>query len=195
MSLDVYIETGLLNRLKRGEERAFRLVYERLYTPLFSFVNRWVKDESISEEIVQEAFIAVWMSRHTLESPAHLIGLAFKVARRMSVDHFRSKMLEIRASEHLSQVMTAVCNQTSETVIYDDLENFANLRIDRLPPQQQAVFKMNRREGLSYEEIANRLQISHNTVRNHMVCALKSLRLQFTKHVLSFLFVFYPFVF
>lgn len=191
MSLDVYIETGLLNRLKRGEESAFRLVYERLYPPLFSFANRWVKDESTSEEIVQEAFIAVWMSRHELESPTHLTGLAYKVARRISIDHFRRKMLEIRASKYLSQVMTEVCNSTSEAVIHDDLEYFANLRIDRLPPQQQAVFKMNRREGLSYEEIANRLRISRNTVRNHMVCALKSLRHQFMKHLLSFFFVIY----
>ncbi len=182
MPLGVHIEPELLHRLQRNEEPAFRQIYDRLYPGVFRFVDRWVKDVPVSEEIVQEAFVQIWLNRNKLETPSHVSGFLYKAARRMAVDHFRKRITELRASRLLSQQMTEWCDVTEQTVIYDDLEQFADETINTLPAQQQAVFRLNRREGLTYDEIARRLQISPNTVRNHMVNALRSIRLQFTKH-------------
>ncbi len=63
----------------------------------------------------------------------------------------------------------------------DDLERFTEEVLARLPKQQQLVFRMSRQRELSYDEIAEELHISRNTVKNHLVAALKTLRTQLHK--------------
>jgi len=62
---------------------------------------------------------------------------------------------------------------------YDDL----NQAVNKLPPQQQLVYKMCYHEGLRYDEVAEKLQISHLTVKTHMQQALRTIRGYFKKPV------------
>lgn len=78
--------------------------------------------------------------------------------------------------------MDVMNNVTEEKVFLNDLERVANEGLLQLNRQQQQVFTLSRYEGLSYEEIADRLQISKNTVKYHLVNALKVMRTHFSKH-------------
>lgn len=64
-----------------------------------------------------------------------------------------------------------------EAVMYKQLQEKLQQAIDRLSPQQKLVYTLGRIEGLKHEEIAARLNLSLNTVRNHMTEALRNIRL------------------
>lgn len=177
----IEIASELILRLKQGEEPAFRAIYDTLHERIFRMVQSLVKDSAKTEEIVQDAFVALWLNRDRLDAQRSLYPYVYQTAKRLAIDHFRRHTLENKVLNQLPHVADRQTQNTEEAIAYSELNHFADETIRRLPKQQQAVYMMSREQGLSYEEIADQLQISPNTVRNHMVSALKSIKLRFSK--------------
>lgn len=94
----------------------------------------------------------------------------------------------------MDYVRKAASNRLVQQEIWEDLEKLVsettadqkilsaetelaiNTAINKLPPQRQMAFRLSREEWLSYDEIAERMHISRNTVRNHIVAALQFIR-------------------
>ncbi|WP_257669380.1 RNA polymerase sigma factor [Parapedobacter tibetensis] len=187
MSTHVEIAPELITRLQDGEEAAFRAIYNQLHGRIYRLIQSLVKDTAKTEELLQETFVALWLHRGKLNETQPLYPYVYLTARRLTIDHFRKKLSEASAKDYLSRYMETHTNNTEETIIFEDLNRFTEETIKALPTQQQTVFTLSRKEGLSYDEIAERLHISPNTVRNHMVSALKTLKLHFSKHNMTFL--------
>ena len=181
MSARIKVATELIVRLKKGEESAFRAIYDALHERIFRMVKSLVKDTLKAEEIVQDTFVKLWLHREQLDTQLSLYPYVYQTAKRLAIDHFRRHMLENKALDHLLYTADQQTNNTEEAIAYGELNHFTDETIRRLPAQQQAVYMMSRVQGLSYDEIAAQLQISPNTVRNHMVSALKFIKLQFSK--------------
>ena len=172
----------LIARLRDSEEAAFRAIYEQLHRPIYRMLLSLVKDRSKTEELLQETFVSLWVNRTNLNDEQPLFPLIYLTAKRHAIDFFRKKLTETRAIDQVKIAADTRTNHTEEAVLFGDLNQFAQETIQALPVQQQKVFILSRDEGLSYDEIAERLQISPNTVRNHMVCALKALNRRFSQH-------------
>lgn len=86
-----------------------------------------------------------------------------------------------RAIDALWTDMEKVINETEESLLLSDLRQFTESALVQLPPQQQLIFRMSRYQGLSYDEIAEQLHLSRNTVKNHLIAALKTLRTHFNQ--------------
>ncbi|MBK1440631.1 RNA polymerase sigma-70 factor [Parapedobacter sp. ISTM3] len=175
------VDPALIARLRDGEEAAFRAIYDQLHGRIYRLILALLKDTAKTEEVLQETFISLWMNRHKLDGEQPLYPYIYLIAKRLAIDHFRKKLAETNASDYVKVFAANSTNNTEETVFFEDLNRFARESINSLPAQQQQVFTLSRDEGLSYDEIAERLQISPNTVRNHMVNALRTLKLRFTQ--------------
>lgn len=136
-----------------------------------------LKSEFWAEEIVQEVFTQVWTSRSKLaeiESPAAYL---FKITANRCLDRIRRQELEIKMQYLVNKALTREANTFQENS-YDLnlIEKLIKEAVQQLPAQGKLVFELHRNKGLSYQEIADQLQISKNTVRNHMVKALHFIR-------------------
>jgi RNA polymerase sigma-70 factor (family 1) len=174
--LQVPIDNHDIQRLIAGDESAFSTIYERYSEKVYRLAFRFLKDKAQSEEIVQETFINLWLSREKLDSAGNIWLYLYVIAKRLSLNALRQISKSATLTEKLLIHITEARNTTEEGIMADDLENAIDKIIDRLPKQQQLVFKLSRIEGLSHKEIAAQLHISPNTVKNHMVEALKTLR-------------------
>ena len=169
------IDGNSIKRLVEGDEDAFTSIYEQYSEKVYRLAFRFLKDKALSEEIVQETFINVWLSREKLDPEGNMWLYLYVVAKRLSLNSLRQACKSNDFVENLLNFMEEQ-NSTEEEVLARDLENFTGKIIEKLPRQQQLVFKLSRIEGLSHKEIAEQLHISPNTVKNHMVEALKTLR-------------------
>lgn len=70
----------------------------------------------------------------------------------------------------------SVSDDLEEQLFTSELQALINHKVDQMPPQRRQIFRMSRTEGLSNEEIANRLNINKRTVENHLTVALADLR-------------------
>lgn len=175
-----------INGLREGKESAFQQIYHSLAPRVYGFAYSFLKNKVQSEEVVQEAFILLWENRLKLLHDKPLEPYLFTISKRLVLDIFRKATSTNAMRENLILKISEMHNETEERIILSDLMFFAEKAIQELPKQQQLVFRLSRFEGLSYEEIGERLNLSRNTVKNHLVIAVKTLKTQFSNQELIY---------
>lgn len=182
----------LIAQLRNGSEQAFQSIYQQYHQAVYRFAYAFLKNDELSKEVTQEAFLSLWIHRQDLSETLPLYPYLFNKTRRLTIDAFRRITTASRMQQELITVQETLSNETEDTVLWNDLQQITAEILKSLPKQQQIVFKLSRMEGLSYEEIAKELHISKNTVKYHLVCALKSIKSQLTRYdVLYVAFIFY----
>lgn len=175
------ISPVVIRNLREGDEAAFSFIYERLSSRIYSFAHKFLKNREQSEEIVQETFLHLWMNKETLDEQYPISVLLYMIARRLSLNALRKTANHQMAYANLFKEMAEGHNETEESVMLSDLQRVTDDILDGLPNQQRIIFRLSRFEGLSYDEIAIRMKISRNTVKNHLVQAVKNLRVHFAQ--------------
>ncbi len=166
-----------MSRLRSGDMLAFDQVYEIYSHKLFSFVNKIIKEKKETEDIVQEVFLKIWESRENLDDHRLLNSYIFTIAYNSSISIIRKRLVDKKYMEHLKKLsIISLAPDVISEVEFNELNNLVHELIQNLPDRQKQVFLLHRENGMSYPEIAERLNISKNTVENHMVRALKYLR-------------------
>lgn len=183
---EITSDTAWAAGIREGDERAFREAFDYYSSKLYNYSFSFLKNREQAEEVVQEVFLNLWVSRERLDVQFPLAPLLYTMARRTTLNVLRGVARSHTAMEKLWSDMRHVSNETEETIFLDDLQSFTEKVLKTLPPQQQQIFRMSRQQELSYDEIAENLNISRNTVKNHLVSALRTIRMQ-VHRVLFFL--------
>lgn len=184
--MNEHSEAELILGLRNNEEPAFAAVFKIYKTKLYSFAWRFLKNREWSEEIVQETLLTLWSHRLDLRIDYPLGPYLYTIARRLTLNALRNAATATAAREKLWVNLTEAHNETEESVLLADLSDFIEKAVAKLTTQQQIVFKLSRYEGKSHEEIATLLNISKNTVNNHLVEGLKTLRQHVSSYGISY---------
>lgn len=176
MSLREDTAIELVRRIRESDESAFHELFALYSAGLIRFVEFFLKDKAQSEDIVQEVFIAFWQGRHRLDERYPPEPYLFKIAKNLTLNALRKETNGITARRRFYQRLQQFSEDTDQTILHNDLRKHTEVVLLNLPPQQQQVFRLSRFEGLSFEQISERMQISPLTVRNHLSAALKMLR-------------------
>ncbi len=168
-------EKELLLRTSAGDPTAFSILFFRYHQELGEYILRLTKSLNLTEEIVQETFLKIWLKRDQLAEVYDFRSWLFTVSRNHAFNCLRDlakKAVQQRVwiSEALRQQVPA--DEAPDREYYYSLIEEA---VDHLSPQQQKVYLLSRRDGLKYEEIADQLQLSRNTVKRHMSLALHTI--------------------
>jgi RNA polymerase sigma-70 factor (ECF subfamily) len=165
-----------IKRLKNGDVLAFDIIYRKYSPKLFGFILNILKVESDAEEIMQEVFLKIWEMRNEIGSYTSFNSFLYTITYNKSINLIRKKITERKYIDFLKTLP-----ELTKPSVIDDLQ-FAELSaelkslIEKLPLRQKEVFLLSRENELSYQEIADKLNISKNTVENHMVRALRFLK-------------------
>ncbi len=152
------------------------MLFKSHYSSLCSYANGFLKDLDASEEVVQEVMIRIWTGRDTLFIDTSVKSYLYRAVRNGCMNVL--KHLNIREEYKSFREKQEAENQRSqeEEMIFLELEEKIRDAIDRLPFERRKVFIMSRYDGLTYLQIAEKLNISVKTVENQMGKALKFLR-------------------
>jgi RNA polymerase sigma-70 factor (family 1) len=172
----VEIETGkdLVAIIHEGKIPTFTKFYTLFFQRLLLTSDKYIKDVFVAEEIVQNVFLKIWESPENLEEVKSIRSYLYKSVINASINYVNRQKSIAQHHQRMAE------NVTEEYLIDLDEENelvvLLYAEIDKLPPQCQKIFKLNRFERLKYKEIATMLNISERTVENHIATALKTLR-------------------
>ncbi|HEY8954811.1 RNA polymerase sigma-70 factor [Chitinophaga sp.] len=183
------MDVQLILRLQAGDETAFREVFDRFSQKIYGLACHFLKNKEHGKEVVQETMLRLWEHRAKLDTGYALAPYIYTIARRVTLNLLRQAASSRAATIKLWQSVSAYHNETEETILGADLERVTGQILDILPPQQREVFRLSRFEGLTYEEIATRMNISVHTVKYHMMAALKVLRTHFNEAEIIFGFM------
>jgi RNA polymerase sigma-70 factor (ECF subfamily) len=171
----------LLKRVADGDEQAFRIMFDHYKEPFHATAFKMTHSADIAQEIVQEVFVTLWVKRRLIGAAKKPEGYVFTILHKCIYAHFRKLVQERQLRSKMTQDTEE--NENPVEVLLLEKENKTILEnvIRRLPPQQRLIYKLAKQEGVSREEIAKRLNISPNTVRNHLATAMDYLRAYFKK--------------
>jgi RNA polymerase sigma-70 factor (family 1) len=172
----MYNEKDLFRQIADGDESAFAVIFHRYKSPLFEYGMKITKSPVAAEELVQECFIKLWLSRQNLPSIENPVAYLHTMARNAGVDYLRRLSLDAGLQQKVWAGIAETENTTLQKVQVSETQRLIDEAVAQLPDQQRAVFMLSRYEGLNYEQIGLQMGIAGNTVKNHLVKALKFIR-------------------
>lgn len=166
---------------KQGDAQAFGEVYTKLYTPLYRYVLSKCKDQNLSEDICQQAFLKFYEALSTYEPHSSPLAYLFTIAKRLLINHGEKKtftpydetILEEYEAEETSIVTQAHIKHLSEKI---------NTYVEFLSDDEQEIIQLYYYAELSYKEIASITKKEEPAIRKIKERALKKLRIA-TQHL------------
>lgn len=175
-------EIELLQQLIAGDADSFRKIYEFYQGRIFLFAFRLTKSKAEAEEVVQEVFVRLWEKREKIKIEKSFNSYMLTITKNLVIDSLKKASRDRTIQQKIYRNIQALENHSVNELIAKEISRLQQQAIESLSPQRKLVFMLSREEELSYEEIAQRLGVSRNTVRNHMSEALSSIREYLSSH-------------
>jgi len=176
-------EAYLLERLKLGDEIAFKVIFKKYYSRLYYFIREFIPFDDISENIVQDTFFTLWNKRKELKDGSNLNAYLFTVAKnnclyKLRDQRYRQKLFVVNSLDQneLEMNMEVLNNLDSSSYTFEEIERIIEKTLEELPPQCKKVFILSRFEDRKNKEIAEELNISVKVVEKHISKGLKKFK-------------------
>jgi RNA polymerase sigma-70 factor (ECF subfamily) len=181
-------DLDLIRQIRSGDVESFSSLFRLYYQPLCFFALRYLRDVQDSEGIVQDVFVRLWMSRETLDIRSSLRSYLYVSVRNACLNQIKHDEFSAPLDEEQDRPDDATA-QPDHQLQSAELAEAVELAIKSLPPRSRQILTMAKYDRLSYQEIAEVLHISVNTVKTQLQRAVKSLgkTLKYLQFLLAFL--------
>lgn len=169
-------ETDLLALVANGDEKAFAALFHHYRPKIYSYAFHLFRNIGLADELVQEVFLKVWLNRDKLPHILKFESWVFIITRNQVFDTLKQLAREAAARKQMAHFLDPEADLVEDHVITKENEARLQNALNHLSPQQKLIFTLSRQEGMKHEEIATQLNISRNTVKTHLVHALKTLK-------------------
>lgn len=176
---------NLTVKIKTGNEKAFRCVYDSMHQKVFRYFRKRNLDHEASKELTQQVFIRLWKYRERLSLDLDLEIQLFKISSQVLIDFFRKRARENKLFVASETSYDQVVSNDSFS-LDPELRDFLLKSVSELSPVRRNVFLLRYFYGLSVIEIAERFSISVRTVEDHLYKASRFLK-SFLSLILAFL--------
>ena len=180
-----------VEKLKNGDNNAYTLLMNDYYKNLCGYANLFTKDPSKSEDIVQNVFVKIWIYRKKIDPNIPIKKYLYKSVYNEFIDQYRKNKPVISLEEKYLKVIDTIIDYNSLDI--EKLMMNVNREIDKLPEKCKRVFILNKKEGLTHNEIAEYLQISTKTVESHITRAFKILNQKLGNKIKNILIIIFDF--
>ncbi|MBO9632912.1 MAG: sigma-70 family RNA polymerase sigma factor [Chitinophagaceae bacterium] len=176
MAAELKNEKDLLLRIADGDENAFAELFHFYTSRLHLHIAHLMRSTSVSEEIIQETFLRVWLNRDQLPDIEYPRAWIFSIASNICFNHLRQ---QIRQEKHLRALAGNAADSHDELPVLTELKEIRvaiHDAVDHLSGQRRLIWQLYRDQGLKQSEIASQLNISVSTVKNTIAQSLEFIR-------------------
>jgi RNA polymerase sigma-70 factor (ECF subfamily) len=170
------VEKILVSLMKAGNSFAFEKLYFSYSKKLYNFAFNILKSREDAEGIVQNVFTKIWEIRSEINTELSFGGYIFRIAKNMLLNQLKKKINEKEYINYLLTMPEDYSLPVEQEINFLEL----NLEIERLiseiPEKRREIFRLSRHEGLTYREIAEKMNISVNTVNTQISKSLEHIR-------------------
>ena len=179
---DITEDIELLNKLRDGDQVAFAQIYNLYRSKIYLYACNLCKSAETAEEVVQEVFIRIWQKKDQINPELNFDAYIRKTTLNHVLNHLKKIARDKVLQDEVLNYMDAIRHSTDESLLEKELLKTYDEAIALLPAQKKLIYQMSRNEEMTHEQIAEKLNISKNTVKNHMVVATKFIRSYVSKH-------------
>lgn len=153
----------------------FESLFTTYYPKIQNFLAGFLDSKEEVEDLAQDVFVKIWQNRSQLIYVENINAYLYRIAKNTLFDYIeKTQKQRYTRTSNLPEVPTT--DEVEELIFADELNDLINLTVEEMPQQRKTIFNFSRKEGLSNEEIAQRLGISKRTVETHISAALSDIR-------------------
>lgn len=166
----------LLAATARGDEAAFRMLYDATRAKLFGVVLRILRRRDAAEDVIQDVYVRIWSSAAQFD-PARASPITWMVtiARNRAIDVLRRRQEPVADDGGVEDIPAAAADPLAERERSEELNRLLDC-IGRLPPERRDLIRLAYIEGLSREQLAARVDAPVNTVKTWLRRSLVDVR-------------------
>jgi RNA polymerase sigma-70 factor (family 1) len=162
----------LLERIVNGDTIAFAALFDIYHPDIYLASLLATRSPELSEEIVQDVFLEMWMQKEKLLNIRDFRSYFFIVVRNRAYRALRKQVRMVELGEQYPEDIAGDTDQSD----HEQLLSLVDKAIELLPPQQKQVFILSKKEGKKREEIASIMNISPETVKSYLSKAILFIR-------------------
>jgi len=175
-------------KIRQGDIKTFEAVFKEYYKMLVGFASHLLSDTAQAEEVVQDVFYAIWKNREKFEIKLSLKSYLYKSVRNNCLQILEHQNVEKKFINYKKAEQSFTATPEDE-LDAKEIDMIIEKTLETLPEKCVQIFRMNRFEGLKYQEIADDLSISVKTVESNMSRALKEFRISLQQYIHFFAFM------
>ncbi len=169
-------EHDLIIQLKNDDRHAFDIIYNMYARKLMSFCLSYVRITEDAEEIIQDIFVSLWKNRYTIQNTRTLSPFLSGILRNNILYYFRRKLNSPIYEEYINLRDDSHPVDDRANIEYEEFRRIILKEINKLPRSQRDAIILSKFQGLSNREIADRLNLNIQTIKNALSVGLKNLR-------------------
>lgn len=185
-------DTELARKIRAGNEKAFREIYDRYHVQMFYIAKKYVKSADLSQDAVQDIFVKLWNKRDRIDENRSMKGFLFTMLRNHLLNMIRDRKDEIVSMSSIKEKKLPRKNLTEDDLIYKEYHEIVKQGMKELSDRKREVFELRTLQGHSNSEVAKLLNINIRTVKTHFYNSSKFMREYLKNHagILGLLIVF-----
>jgi RNA polymerase sigma-70 factor (ECF subfamily) len=176
-------EKEIVNKIRLGSKDAFHHIFKEYYLPLYYYAKKITGSKENAEEVIQNTFLKLWENPESFNVDKALDSYLYKTVHNNCLNLLKHLQTKEKYNNNYKQrideandIYSLFERNSLSILIASELEEKIEASINGLPKQCQKIFRLSRFEGLKNKEIAEKLDISLNTVIKQMSIALTKLR-------------------
>lgn len=167
------VDNALITQLRNGNKEAFKLLFEKYGGRLYQFSLKYLRDKEDTEDLLNEVFLKIWENRRSLKTDTSFQSYLFTIAYNNIRQRFLKKSREEKYIQIFAEENLIDSKKGEDQVDYLQVIQKINTVIDLLPARRKEIFNLSYKEELKNQEIANKLGLSEQFVKNQLSVARK----------------------
>lgn len=171
---------SLSTAIKSSSKDAFEVLFKAEFENIRFFIFHYTGDSDVAADLAQDTFLTLWDTRQRIDPKQNLRSYLYTIARNKALNHLsmlRTRMTDSIERSGFDNMIGALTDDSLASIIDSlDMKRIIEVTYNELPDLVRTIFVMSRKEGLSYEEIARKLEISVKKVEFNISKALKIFR-------------------
>ncbi len=178
MSLNKLNLQETVEQLIKGDEKSFDQLFTHFYPGLLRYAKSLLSYANYeAEDIVSDVFCSLWINRENLEIRDSIASYLYRAVKNKIINHYKKHKLNVVDIDETAHEVVGQKHQLPDNLMsFKQFNERITYLINQLPEKTRVVFMMSREEGLTYEQIAEIMDVSINTIKTHMFRAIRFLK-------------------
>lgn len=180
--MDPKTEKKFIVKIQEGDEEYFRKTYDDYHKQLYGLALKYLKSKELAEDAVHDVFIKLWNYRDKLDEEGSLKGFLFTSMKNHVLNMVRDRKRDIKKNKKYAKLRTLSKNSTEAAITYKNYKRVFEAGLEELPDGKREIFNLKMEKGFSNKKVAEKLDISVNTVKSQYYKASKFIKSHLSKH-------------
>lgn len=177
-----YSDKEICHQLQNDDKDILKHLFDIYYENLVRYSISLISSNEVAEEIVQDVFVNIWNNRKQFNIESSLKSYLFTSVRNRSINHLKSKYQKVKHQDISETRNLQDALLADQNIQAEQLNEIISEAINQLPEKCRIIFNLSRNSDLTYNEIANKLNISNRTVQAQIGIAIIRIKNHLNMH-------------